>query len=231
MSPPPHRAAALQAPAGHEPMPDTPDAKGTGKRAAKPPSAQRERILAAAMACFARDGFHGASMQKICAEAGMSPGALYRYFPSKESIIAAIVEGERAQRLSLFDAVARAPSILTALTDCMRLMLQEGALPTAQLGPEIMAEAIRNAGLRAAIEPCEAETRGDLREALEKATAQGEVDPGLDLDSVVMMLQIIGDGMILHHQLHPEWRLPDHLPAFQTLVQRMLAPPRPSTPE
>ena len=41
---------------------------------------QTQRILDAAKACFVRYGFQGASMQQICAEAGMSPGALYRYF-------------------------------------------------------------------------------------------------------------------------------------------------------
>ena len=45
---------------------------------------RRDEILAAAQRCFARSGFHGASMQDICAEAGMSPGNLYRYFPSKD---------------------------------------------------------------------------------------------------------------------------------------------------
>ena len=44
------------------------------------------RDLAAAQRCFVRSGFHGASMQDICAEAGMSPGNLYRYFPSKEAL-------------------------------------------------------------------------------------------------------------------------------------------------
>lgn len=43
---------------------------------------QTQRILDAARACFVRHGFQGASMQQICAEAGMSPGALYRYFAS-----------------------------------------------------------------------------------------------------------------------------------------------------
>ena len=65
-----------------------------------PASAHEERqthILAAARACFARAGFHGASMQQICAEAKMSPGALYRYFPSKDAIIEAIAEEERGQ--------------------------------------------------------------------------------------------------------------------------------------
>lgn len=156
----------------------------------------------------------------------MSPGALYRYFPSKESIIAAIVESERAERLAFFDAVAKAPSILAALTDCMRQMLAEESLPTAQLGPEIMAEAIRNADLRAAVEPHEEEGRAQLKAALAEAVTRGEIDPGLDLESVVMLLQIIGDGVVLHHQLHPNWGLEGRLPAFEALVRRMLAPRR-----
>ncbi|MFG1350076.1 TetR/AcrR family transcriptional regulator [Xanthobacter autotrophicus] len=185
---------------------------------------QRQRILAAAVACFSRDGFHGASMQKICAEAGMSPGALYRYFPSKESLIAAIVEGERAERLAFFDAASKAPSVLAALTDCMALMMEDGCLASARLGPEVMAEAIRNADLRAAVEPHEEESRVQLRAALVNAVEQGEIDPTLDLDTVLLLLQIVGDGVLLHHQLHPEWKLAERLPAFAQLIKRMLAP-------
>src|SRR3954464_11109027 len=44
---------------------------------------RRSEILSAAQTCFARPGFHQTSMQEICAEAGMSPGNLYRYFRSK----------------------------------------------------------------------------------------------------------------------------------------------------
>src|ERR1041384_4309671 len=58
---------------------------------------RRLEILAAAQRCFVRAGFHGASMQDICAEAGMSPGNLYRYFPSKEALIAGIAERDRAE--------------------------------------------------------------------------------------------------------------------------------------
>src|SRR6187399_1898615 len=58
---------------------------------------RRDEILAAAQRCFVRSGFHQTSMQEICAEAGMSPGNLYRYFPSKESLIAGIAERDRAE--------------------------------------------------------------------------------------------------------------------------------------
>src|SRR6185295_5000216 len=68
-------------------------------------SDRRAEILAAAQRCFVRSGFHGASMQDICAEAGMSPGNLYRYFPSKESLIAGIAERDRAEVAQDFASV------------------------------------------------------------------------------------------------------------------------------
>jgi AcrR family transcriptional regulator len=49
--------------------------------------ARRTEIVAAARRCFAHDGFHQTSMPDIAKEAGVSVGAPYRYFSSKEEII------------------------------------------------------------------------------------------------------------------------------------------------
>ncbi|MFG1463767.1 TetR/AcrR family transcriptional regulator [Xanthobacter sp. DSM 24535] len=187
-------------------------------------SEQQKRILTAAVQCFARDGFHGTSMQKICAEAGMSPGALYRYFPSKESIIGAIVEGESADRARLFEYLDQAPSLIDGLTECIATLLANDTMDCAKLGPEIMAEAIRNEKLRDALEPVEEESHVLLRAALVSGMEKGEIDPTADPDTLVMLLKVMGDGIILHNQLHPQWNLPARLPAFATLVRRMLAP-------
>ena len=54
--------------------------------------ARRRQILDAARRRFAANGFHATSMQDILAEAGLSAGGVYRYFASKEDIIAAIAE-------------------------------------------------------------------------------------------------------------------------------------------
>ncbi|GAB3115519.1 TetR/AcrR family transcriptional regulator [Streptomyces calidiresistens] len=54
--------------------------------------ARRRQILDGATACFARGGFHGTSMQHILTETGLSAGAVYRYFRSKDDMIAAILE-------------------------------------------------------------------------------------------------------------------------------------------
>lgn len=48
---------------------------------------RRRQILDAATMCFARKGFHATSMPDIFAEVGLSSGAVYRYFPSKQAII------------------------------------------------------------------------------------------------------------------------------------------------
>src|ERR1700760_4320467 len=53
-------------------------------------AANRSQIVAAARRCFSRDGFHQPSMPDIAAEAGLSVGAPYRYFASKEEIIVEI---------------------------------------------------------------------------------------------------------------------------------------------
>ena len=51
-------------------------------------SGNKERDIAnAAIKVFARDGFHGAKITKIAAEAGVATGSVYLYFHNKESIL------------------------------------------------------------------------------------------------------------------------------------------------
>ncbi len=67
--------------------------------------ARREQILGVCQQCFAAKGFHQTSMRDICAALEMSPGALYRYFDSKESIIAAMIDADRAKMEKIFAAI------------------------------------------------------------------------------------------------------------------------------
>jgi AcrR family transcriptional regulator len=60
---------------------------------------RRGQIVSAAQNCVVRHGFHAASMGQIAAEAQMSVGQIYRYFPSKEAIVHAIVERIVTRRL------------------------------------------------------------------------------------------------------------------------------------
>lgn len=73
--------------------------------------AKRAQIVAAARRCFSRNGFHQTSMPDIAAEAGVSAGAPYRYFASKEEIILAIAAD--AFRL-IFDPVEQLAAVTNA---------------------------------------------------------------------------------------------------------------------
>lgn len=77
-------------------------------------------VLAAAAACFARAGYRGASMGDIAREAGLSVGALYRYFPDKEALFVALVKAARESDEALWAEIGRtggAAEQLTAFLD------------------------------------------------------------------------------------------------------------------
>ncbi len=52
----------------------------------------RTRILAAAAECFTRAGYDGTGVAEICAHAGVSKGAFYHHFPSKQTAFLALFD-------------------------------------------------------------------------------------------------------------------------------------------
>jgi AcrR family transcriptional regulator len=54
--------------------------------------ARRTQILDAAVRCFARRGYYETTIEDLVAETGLSRGALYVYYPSKEAIYLAIAD-------------------------------------------------------------------------------------------------------------------------------------------
>lgn len=54
--------------------------------------AQRLRIIDAGLTIFSRDGYAGATTAAICREAGISSGAFFHYFPTKASLLIAILQ-------------------------------------------------------------------------------------------------------------------------------------------
>src|SRR5579862_3325952 len=54
--------------------------------------AVRRRILDAALVCLERNGFQDVTTRELLAEAGLSTGTFYNYFPSKEHLYEALAE-------------------------------------------------------------------------------------------------------------------------------------------
>lgn len=76
--------------------------------------ATRQRILDVATCLFARDGWQSATTRAIAFEAGIATGTLFNYFPTKESIAAALIAEALEQAGEAFRAGRRPEDSLEA---------------------------------------------------------------------------------------------------------------------
>ncbi|QXJ25040.1 TetR/AcrR family transcriptional regulator [Actinomadura graeca] len=67
---------------------------------------RRRQIMDAARTCFIRKGIHETSMQDVFTESGLSAGAVYRYFKSKNEIIEAVMSTVIGDLLTFFADLA-----------------------------------------------------------------------------------------------------------------------------
>jgi AcrR family transcriptional regulator len=186
---------------------------------------RRTEILDAAERCFIRSGFHQASMQEICAEAKMSPGNLYRYFPSKEAIIAGISERNRAEAAEGFAAVQAAPDFFAGLAGLARHYMVERSAEEVGLCSEIMAESRRNPEIARLAQDAEHEIRSGIIAMLRRAQGAGEIDPNLDLDAAARVLMVLGDGISWRRTVDPGFDVEKTLPLVLQMIGCLLGHP------
>lgn len=83
-----------------------------------PRSFTRQALLAAAITVFARQGIARTSLSEIAAEAGLTKGAVYSNFASKDELLLAIMENHLIERMkdatSVFDGELATPDAVRA---------------------------------------------------------------------------------------------------------------------
>ncbi|AYF76327.1 TetR/AcrR family transcriptional regulator [Nocardia yunnanensis] len=95
---------------------------------------RRQQILDAAQTCFARKGLHATTMQDVFAESGLSAGAVYRYFKSKNDIVEALSTDATVDvRAALSEAVYSDP--LPTPPELVRIMSTAIVRLSAPSGP------------------------------------------------------------------------------------------------
>src|SRR5438094_2848199 len=106
---------------------------------------RRTQILDAAVVCFAKRGFHQASMHDISAEAGISVGLIYRYFQNKEAVIAAMADRHKKQIHEILERARQAPNLRESLETLFTAHCGETEPHvTAAFVVDLFAEASRN---------------------------------------------------------------------------------------
>ncbi len=186
--------------------------------------ARRERILDAAELCFARAGFHRSTMQDICKEAGISPGALYVYFASKEDLIAGIVERDRAKLASQLAELSQAPDLLASLAKLGEHYTIEEPQYKRVLGIEIGGEATRNPAVGAIFRSVDEYCRQSFEQVIERAQQAGKIKPEDDARTVAEVLSVMGDGLFWRRAVDPEFDVQKVLPVLVRMVSTLLNP-------
>src|ERR1700748_424651 len=134
---------------------------------------KKREILAAARRCFVRNGFRGASIADICAEAGISPGHLYHYFPSKEAIGGAMGQAALAEGAAQFGELMEGSHALAALGVVVEHAKYRDLRGGLALILEILTEAGRNPKLAKILQAQSRTVRGTLADFLRKSQADG----------------------------------------------------------
>ena len=163
---------------------------------------RRAQILDAAERSFCRSGFHRATMQDVAAEAGMSPGNLYRYFPSKDALVAGLCERDRLGLSQEFTALGAAGGdFLAAFHSLGKKHFEDTKAGKARLCREIGAEATRNPAIAALQADFDRTLEEQLAAAFERAKAAGRVNPAVNARAVASIVGKLGDGLFVRREV------------------------------
>ena len=161
--------------------------------------ARREQILAAARRCFLRDGFHATSMQDLFAEAGLSSGAVYSYFASKDDVIVAIAEENMRGVIEMIRNVATqhpGRPVGAVLADIMDMVHARDAQDgLGKLTVIVWSEALRNPSLAARFTDMVTQIRASLAEVIEQSSHNPPA--GVPADILAATLVCLVPGYLL----------------------------------
>ena len=116
---------------------------------------RRQEILDAALACFSEDGFHQTGIADIVNRSGMSHGAVYGYFRSKDDIIEALADDRHQNEAILNSVVQSAKNPVEALRALFRAyahaLVDPAGFQRRRVGVNGWAEALRNPRVHARV--------------------------------------------------------------------------------
>ncbi len=186
--------------------------------------ARREHILDAALRCFARGGFHATTMQDICKEAAVSPGAVYLYFASKEDLIAGLCERDRNEFAERFAQVATAPDFLEALTAIGEHYFIDEPPEKQRFVVEMGVESTRNPRIAEIFMSVDKFCCDSFEALFQRLKDEGRIAPRVDIPTLAKVFNVMGDGMFWRRAIEPDFDARAVLPVLSQLIGSMLNP-------
>jgi AcrR family transcriptional regulator len=165
---------------------------------------RREDILTAAVAVYGEAGYHGSSLREVAKRAGITHAGLLYYFPTKEALLAAVLErrdAEDAKRLRL-----NAPPGRDVLRHWIELAEHNVANPgIVELYSRLAAEAV--APDHPAHDYFVRHYRISRRSAFltfKVLAERGELRPGIDPQTAALTFMALSDGLQVQWLTKPD---------------------------
>ena len=184
---------------------------------------RRQQILAAARACFSRDGFHATTTADIVRESGVSQGTLYLYFETKDDIVVALAD-DRQQGEAFLNALAQSePDPVHGLFLMIELygrsLVDRQRMEARRVGIQGWAEALRNERIKDSVTGGIAKVRAAIAQLIERGQRAGEVRADVDPGAAARIMIASFQGLILQ----ASWDESIDFPAVGRLMRRMIA--------
>ena len=158
---------------------------------------KRAHIIDSAEICFAHAGFHRTTMQDIARQAGLSAGALYVYFDSKEALIEGIVARDREEIADILAELGRSGDFFGAMEQALQVCVLDRPPHKVGLFVEIIAEAHRNERVAQSLAHCDRVLRAMLADLITQARDDGRLPHGLPADRLALVMAMLGDAMFV----------------------------------
>jgi len=170
--------------------------------------ARRAQILEAARVCFLRKGFHETSMQEIFREAGLSAGAVYLYFKSKDELIATLATERLGKVLEGLKGLL-AGNTLPPLEELPHeligpLLLAHPDDGLERLAVQIFSESQHNPAIADLVGRVVSMMLGNLGRLVGLYKQQGIIDPAIPDESVARVIAALVHGFIVQRSVDPD---------------------------
>ncbi|HXQ15354.1 MAG TPA: TetR/AcrR family transcriptional regulator [Caulobacteraceae bacterium] len=183
---------------------------------------RRQQILDAALRCFSRDGFHATTTADIVRESGLSQGALYLYFATKDDIVVALAD-DRHQGEVFLNALAKSEQdpvqgLLLLIELYGRGLTDQRRIEMRRVGIQGWAEALRNPRIHDSVLQGFSSVRAAIAELIRRGQATGQIRPDVEPDAAARTMIAVFQGLVL--QL--AWGEDMDLAACGTLIRGMI---------
>ena len=184
---------------------------------------RRAQIVAAARTCFARSGFHKATLQDVFAEAGLSAGCVYNYFRSKDELMLAIAEERHEDERRLIAELSEMDDPVAALRQIAKTFadqyLKDDGLDKRRIALQTWSEAQINPFILSSVRAGMDGPRAQLAHLIRRGQTAKRLTSRHDADAIAHTIIALFHGSVLQKLWKPDIDNATHFAVFEHFLR------------